>query len=152
MPVFWEAWNYVHQDFYKIPLDDVTLAYGATYGMVEALGDQHTRFVDAKRAAIVDAGLTGSFEGIGATVEMREGRLTVVAPIKGSPAERAGILAGDVILKVNETAIQNMDINQAIMLIRGPKGTSVRLTIQRAKQPTFELTITRDTIRVPSVE
>ncbi len=152
MPVFLEAWDYVHQDFYKVPLDDPTLAYGATYGMVESLGDQHTRFVDAKRAAIVDAGLTGSFEGIGATVEMREGRLTVVAPIKGSPAERAGIQSGDVILKVNETVIQNMDVNQAIMLIRGPKGTAVRLTIQRAKQPTFELSITRDTIRVPSVE
>ncbi len=151
-PVFWEAWNYVHQDFYKVPLDDTQLAYGATYGMVESLGDQHTRFVDARRAQIVDANLTGSFEGIGATVEMREGRLTVVAPIKGSPAEKAGIISGDIILKVNDTTIQNMDINEAIRLIRGPKGTSVRLTIQRAKQPTFELSIVRDNIRLPSVE
>ncbi len=152
MPLFWEAWGFVHQDFYKAPFDDTTLSYGAVYGMVESLGDQHTRFVDAKRAAIVDAGLTGSFEGIGATVEMREGRLTIVSPIKGSPAERAGILSGDVILKVNETTIQNMDINEAIRMIRGPKGTSVRLTVQRTKQPAFELTIVRDTIRLPSVE
>ncbi|MBI3742369.1 MAG: PDZ domain-containing protein [Chloroflexi bacterium] len=150
IPVFWEAWKYVHQDFYKAP-DDTELSYGAVYGMVESLGDQHTRFVDAKRAQVVDAGLTGSFEGIGATVEMREGRLTVVAPITGSPAEKAGIVAGDVIIKVNDTVIQNMDVNQAIAIIRGPKGTSVRLTIQRAKQSNFELTIIRDRINVPSV-
>jgi len=151
-PVFWEAWGYIHQDFYKTPLDDNTLLNGSISGMVQSLGDPHTAFVDAQRAAITRSDLEGAFEGIGATVEMREGRLTVVAPIKGTPADKAGVLPGDIILQVNDTIIQNMDVTQAIMLIRGPKGTPVTLHIQRAKEPRFTVTIVRDTIRVPAVE
>lgn len=150
--VFWEAWNYVHQDFYKPTIDDGALVNGAVGGMVAALGDPHTAFVDAQQAAINDSSLSGSFEGIGATVEMREGRLTVVAPIKDSPAEKAGLKPDDVILKVNDTIIQNMDVNQAVSLIRGPKGSTVTLQVQRAKQPVFTVSIVRDTIRTPFVE
>ncbi len=149
--VFWEAWRYVHQDFYKVPIDDEVLANGSTDGMVDALGDPHTAFTDAKTAAISRTDLQGSFEGIGATVEMREGRLTVVAPITGSPAEKAGILPGDVILEVNGTVIQGMDITQAISLIRGPKGSNVKLKVQRTKQAPFEVSIVRDTIRTTFV-
>lgn len=149
--VFYEAWNYVHQDFYKVPIDDSALSNGAVSGMVESLGDPHTGFTDAKRAAISRTDLQGSFEGIGATVEMREGRLTVVSPITGSPAEKAGILPGDVILEVNGTVIQGMDITQAISLIRGPKGTTVKLKIQRAKQPNLEVSIVRETIKTAFV-
>ncbi|MDE3090441.1 MAG: S41 family peptidase [Chloroflexota bacterium] len=151
-PVFWEAWNYVHQDFYKTPIDDPSLVYGAVGGMVDALGDPHTGFTDAKTAKISSSQLQGSFEGIGATVEMREGRLTIVAPIRDSPAERAGLLPNDVVLQVDDTIIQNMDINQAVSLIRGPKGTSVKLVIQRAKTPVFTVSVVRDTIRTPFVE
>jgi carboxyl-terminal processing protease len=151
-PVFWEAWSYVQSDFYKTPLDPDTLVNGSIDGMVSSLGDPNTRFVDAKTAVITSTDLAGSFEGIGATVEMREGRLTVVSPIKGSPAEKAGVLPGDIIMQVNDTVIQNMDVTEAIRLIRGPRGTEVKLIIQRAKQPTFPLTIKRDTIRTPFVE
>src|SRR5512142_2984582 len=73
--VFWEAWNFVHQDFYKANIDDSALVNGSIAGMVDSLGDPHTAFVDAKHAAISQSDLQGSFEGIGATVEMREGRL-----------------------------------------------------------------------------
>ena len=152
MPVFWETWNYVQRDFYKAPVDPDTLANGSVAGMVQALGDPHTAFTDAKRAAITRTDLEGSFEGIGATVEMREGRFTIVAPIKGSPAEKAGLLPNDVIVQVNDTPIQNMDVTQAIMLTRGPKGTSVILTIQRGAQAPFQVTIVRDVIRTPFVE
>jgi len=151
-PVFWEAWHWVQQDFYKTPLDSEEMMNGAIAGMVRTLGDPHTAFVDAKTAAITATELQGSFEGIGATVEMREGRLTIVAPIKGSPAEKAGLLPNDVILQVNDTVIQNMTTNDAVRLIRGPKGTPVKLLIQRAKQPPFTVEIIRDTIRVPFVE
>lgn len=150
--VFWEAWRYVQQDFYKTPINSDNLVNGSIAGMVDALGDPHTAFVDAKTAAITSTQLQGSFEGIGATVEMREGRLTVVSPIKGSPAEKAGLLPNDIVLQVNDTIIQNMDINQAVSLIRGPKGTKVALTVQRAKQPIFTVEIIRDTIRTPFVE
>lgn len=151
-PVFWEAWNFVKQDFYKTPIDQDEMVNGSIGGMIASLGDPNTRFVDAKTAVITSTELQGSFEGIGATIEMREGRLTIVTPIKGSPAERAGILPGDVVLQVDDTIIQNMDSTQAVRLIRGPKGTKVKLTIQRAKQASFVVEITRDTIRQPFVE
>lgn len=151
-PLFWEAWHWVQQDFYKTPLNAEEMMNGAIAGMVRALGDPHTAFVDAKTAAITATELQGSFEGIGATVEMREGRLTIVAPIKGSPAEKAGLLPNDVILQVNDTVIQNMTTNDAVRLIRGPKGTPVKLLIQRTKQAPFTVEIIRDTIRVPFVE
>jgi carboxyl-terminal processing protease len=151
MPVFWEAWKIINDNFYSVPIDQEKLTYGAVGGMVNALGDEHTAFVDPKRAAYLQQQLQGSFEGIGATVEMVGGRLTIVAPIKGTPAEKAGLQAGDVILQVDETLIQNMDVMQAISLIRGPKGTNVRLKVQRGSQPAFELTITRNTINVPEV-
>ncbi|MBI4788710.1 MAG: S41 family peptidase [Chloroflexi bacterium] len=151
-PVFWEAWNYVHQDFYKAEIDDSALVNGAVSGMVDSLGDPHTLFIDAKRAAISQSQMQGSFEGIGATVEMREGRLTIVAPIKDSPAEKAGLRPDDVVLQVDDKIIQNMDINEAVSLIRGPKGTTVRLKIQRARQVPFDVSIVRDTIKTTSVE
>jgi carboxyl-terminal processing protease len=152
-PVFWEAWNAIHQDFYKAPIDDTELMYGSIGGMVDALNEPHTQFTEAKIAAITSADLQGSFEGIGATVEMVEGRLTIVSPIKDSPADKAGLLPGDIVLKVNDTIIQNMDVNQAVTLIRGPKGSTVTLQIQRIKQPApFAVSIVRDTIRTPFVE
>jgi len=152
-PVFWEAWRYVHQDFYKTPIDDSKLVYGSVSGMVDALNDPYSHFTDPATAKITGTELQGSFEGIGATVEMVEGRLTIVAPIKDSPADKAGLLPGDIVLKVNETIIQNMDVNQAVALIRGPKGSTVTLQIQRIKQPApFTVSIVRDTIRTPFVE
>lgn len=151
-PLLFEAWGYVQRDFYKAPIDPDTLANGSVAGMVRALGDQHTAFIEAKRAAITRTDLEGSFEGIGATVEMREGRLTIVSPIKGTPADRAGLLPNDIIVRVNDTLIQNMDITEAIALVRGPKGTEVVLTIQRGNQPLFQVTVVRDTIRTPFVE
>ncbi len=152
IPVFWEAWRIINDNFYKQPIDQEKLTYGAVGGMVDALGDEHTAFVDPKRAEYLRSQLSGSFEGIGATVEMVNGRLTIIAPIKGTPAEKAGLKAGDVILQVDDTLIQNMDVMQAISLIRGPKGTSVRLKVQRGTDPAFELTIVRNTINVPEVE
>ncbi len=151
-PVFWEAWSYVHQDFYKTSIDDNALVNGAVSGMVDTLGDPHTAFVDAKRAAIGNADLQGSFEGIGATVEMREGRLTIVSPIKGSPAEKAGLRAEDIVLEVNGTIIQNMDVTEAVSIIRGPKGSTVTLKVQRAKQSPFLVDLVRDTIKTSFVE
>ncbi|HEX7587582.1 MAG TPA: S41 family peptidase [Anaerolineae bacterium] len=152
-PVFWEAWKDVHQDFYKTPVNDSELMYGSIGGMVDALNEPHTQFTEAKIAAITSSDLQGSFEGIGATVEMAEGRLTIVSPIKDSPADKAGLLPGDIVLKVNDTIIQNMDVNQAVTLIRGPKGSTVTLQVQRIKLPApFTVAIVRDTIRTPFVE
>lgn len=151
MPVFWEAWRIINDNFYKQPVDQDKLTYGAVGGMVDSLGDIHTAFVDPQRAAYLEQQLQGSFEGIGATVEMANGRLTIIAPIKGTPADKAGLQAGDVILQVDNTVIQNMDVMQAIALIRGPKGTDVHLKVQRGSNPSFDVTITRNTIEVAEI-
>ncbi len=151
-PVFMEAWSYVHQDFYKPNIDQDALMKGTISGMVSALGDPHTAYVDPKSARLSQSDLSGQFEGIGATVEMREGRLVIVAPIKDSPADLAGLRPEDVVLEVDGQVIQNMDVMEAIALIRGPKGTKVTLKIQRARQPAFDVEIIRDTIRTPFVE
>lgn len=151
MPVFWEAWKLVQENFYTQPIDQQKMTYGAITGMVDALGDVHTAFVDPERAAYLNSRMQGSFEGIGATIEMVNGRLTIVSPIKGSPAEQAGLQAGDVILQVDGKQIVNMDVMDAVSLIRGPKGTTVRLSVQRGSNPAFDLTITRNTIEVPEI-
>lgn len=152
MPVFWEAWKIINDNFYKQPIDQDKMTYGAVGGMVDSLGDIHTLFEDPKTAAFFQSRLSAQFEGIGANVEMPNGRLTIVSPIKGSPAEKAGLQAGDVILQVDDTLIQNMDINQAVTLIRGPKGTTVHLKVQRGSGQAMDFTVTRDTINVPEVE
>lgn len=152
MPVFWQAWNIITTDFYTQPVDPTKMTYGAIDGMVNSLGDPHTVFLDAQHAQFFSQELGGSFEGIGAEVEMRDGRLVIVSPIKGTPAEKAGLKAGDVILKVGDTVIQDMNVFEAINLIRGPKGSTVILTVQRGSQPSFPLTLTRDTIITSAVE
>jgi carboxyl-terminal processing protease len=152
MPVFWEAWKIINSDFYQQPVDQTKMSYGAIGGMVNALGDPHTAFLDADQAKFYDQELGGSFEGIGAEVEMRDGRLSIVAPIKGTPAEKAGLKAGDVVLKVDDTVIKDMTVYDAIKLIRGPKGSSVKLTVQRGSQPAFTISLTRDTIITSAVE
>jgi carboxyl-terminal processing protease len=152
MPVFWEAWNIINTDFYTQPVDPTTMTYGAINGMVNSLGDPHTLFLDSQHAKFLSQELGGSFEGIGAEVEMRDGRLVIVAPIKGTPADKAGLKAGDVILKVGTTVIQNMNVFDAINLIRGPKGSTVTLTVQRGSQPSFTIDLTRDTIVTSAVE
>lgn len=152
MPVFWEAWKIIQGNFYTQPLDTEKLTYGSISGMVDSLGDPHTAFVDPKVASFVETEVSGEFEGIGATVEMRDGRLTIVAPLKGTPADNAGLQPGDIILQVDDTLIQNMDVYQAISLIRGKRGTSVRLKVQRGSNPAFEVTIVRDRIQSPIVQ
>lgn len=152
MPVFWEAWNIVKNNFYKQPIDETELSYGAVGGMVDSLGDPHTQFVQPEGAKLINSDLEGTFEGIGATVEMRNGRLTIVSPIKGTPADRAGLKANDVILQVDDTQIVNMTVEDAIKIIRGPKGSTVRLKVQRGSQPAFDISLQRDTIQVPVVE
>lgn len=152
MHTFWQAWNIINTDFFTQPLDPTKMTYGAIDGMVNSLGDPHTVFLDAQHAQYFSQQLGGSFEGIGAEVDMRDGRLMIVTPIKGTPADKAGLKPGDVILKVGDTLIQGMTEFDAINLIRGPKGSQVVLTVQRGSQPAFTVTITRDTIVTSAVE
>lgn len=151
--VFWEAWDILERDFNRDePLDSQKMIYGAISGMVRALGDPHTVFVEPIQARIFDQDLEGSFEGIGATVDLVDGHLLIVEPLADSPALKAGLRPGDIILQADAKPLQGLDLTQAISLIRGPKGTEVRLLVRREGivEP-FEVRVTRDKIELPTV-
>ncbi|NLX43377.1 MAG: PDZ domain-containing protein, partial [Chloroflexi bacterium] len=135
----------------ELVADDLT--YGAAAGLVSAVGDPHTMFVEPVQAAIIEEDMQGSFEGIGATVNLVDGIVTIVQPMPNSPAERAGIQAGDQVLAVDDTSLEGYALLDAITLIRGPKGTVVSLLLRRAgiAEP-FTVQVTRDKITVAIVE
>ncbi|MBI2846139.1 MAG: S41 family peptidase [Chloroflexi bacterium] len=151
--VFWEAWKIVEEEYYRQPVDPLDLTYGALSGSLETLDDPNTFFVPPSHRFILDD-LEGSFEGIGAVVDLNdEGYLVIVEPLEGRPADLAGLHAGDVVLAVDGTSVQGMDLWEIIALIRGPEGTPVQLTIHRERvaEP-FEVEITRQRIEIETVE
>ncbi len=148
---FWETWSIVEREFYGQVPDDKTMSHGATRGALATLNDPNTVFIDPHAASMERSDLAGQFEGIGATVQTNaDGRLVIVSPIAGSPAERAGLKANDLVLKVDGRDIAGLSTTDAVILIRGPKGTPVTLTIQRGGD-TFDVTIVRAPIETPTV-
>lgn len=151
-----EVLNILVPDFYGELPDAKTLAYGAIHGMLLTLDDPYTSFVEPKIAAILNEDASGEFEGIGATVRMREdGYLEIVRPLPGHPAEAAGLQAGDLILAVDGESIVGMGLYEALGLIRGPADSEVMLEIGRPEEEstsTFTVTITRARIALPLVE
>ena len=152
--VFWEAWHLIESEFYGDLPTMQEVAYGAIRGVLVALGDDGTSFIDPEYAAVMREDITGSFEGIGAVVNMLpNGRLIIVEPLPGRPAALAGLQRDDLVIQVDDTPIQNMTLMEAVSLIRGPAGTTVRLTILRrgVKEP-FEVPIVRERIEIEVVE
>lgn len=134
-------------------IDKNKLIYGAAKGMVESLEDPYTSFFDPEETKSFKEDISGQFEGVGIQIEVRDDRLKVVAPLENTPAKRAGILAGDEILGVDGISTIGMNVDKAVTLIKGPKGTEVVLTIYRNDWgETKDFTIERDTITVPSLE
>ena len=123
---------------------------GAKHGMIDAVGDPHTVYLTADEAKEVSNDLNGTFEGIGAELGKVDGRLTVMGVIGDSPAQKVGLQTKDIIYKVNDEDITKLTVTQAVMKIRGPKGTSVSLSILRGDE-VKELSIKRETITNPSV-
>ena len=150
--LFWETWDLIQEEYYGDLPNEEEVTYGAIRGALNTLGDPFTGFIEPRVAAINREDDSGSFEGIGAYVTMREGRLVIVNTFKDQPAEKAGLRRNDIVLKVDDTPIENMSIYEAITLIRGPAGTQVRLTILREGEEPFEVTITRARIDIPVVE
>ncbi len=151
---FWTAWGLLHDKYVdQNKLNTQDLVYGAIDGMVKALGDPYTVFFKPKESKEFSEQISGSFSGIGIEIGLRDDLLTVIAPIKNTPAARAGLLAGDKILKINDKSTEGMAVDEAVSLIRGPKGTTVRLTYTREKMESpKEITITRDVIKVPATD
>ncbi|MCM3023463.1 S41 family peptidase [Weizmannia ginsengihumi] len=147
----YQAYDDIKANYYQ-NVKSQTLIDGAINGMVESLNDPFSDYMTKSEASQFHDTISSSFEGIGAEVQEKDGYIVVIAPIKGSPAEKAGLKPNDKILAVNGKNIQGMSANQAILLIRGKKGTKVTLTIQRAgAKDQSKLTITRDTIPVQTV-
>jgi carboxyl-terminal processing protease len=135
-------------------LDDYRreLDFGAARGMTEALSDDYTVFLEPLRGAPLREELAGEYEGIGIWVEHPEGQFTIVAPIAGSPAARADLRAGDVIVAADGRDLGELETDAAMSLIRGPRGSSVVLTIRRPGVPeTFDVTLNREAIEIPAV-
>jgi len=141
--------NQKYVDSGKVSKKD--LIYGAMHGILGSLDDPYSVFMPPEDAKTFKDDVNGKFEGIGAEIGMRDDALTVISPLKGSPAEKAGLKAGDKILYVDETETKNLSLDEAVKIIRGPKGTKVVLTVQReGVDDDFKISIIRDTIRIPN--
>jgi len=149
----WEVWDSLSGDYVnKEALDSSELVQGAINGMIEALGDPYTTYLDPESSDLAWSAFEGSFEGIGAVVGMEDGELTVVSPIAGSPAERQGIRAGDRILEIDGESTSGITLTEAVLKIRGPEGTVVTLLVlHRDETEPVEIEITREEISLDSV-
>src|SRR5699024_1143846 len=128
------------------------LLEGAIQGMLETLDDPYSSYMNAEAMKRFNEQIQSSFQGIGAEVSMVEGKVTIVAPIKDSPAEKAGLRPNDQILKVDDEELEGLDLNEAVEKIRGEKGSEVVLLVQRkGSSKPFEITIVRDDIPIETV-
>ncbi|HJO82383.1 MAG TPA: S41 family peptidase [SAR202 cluster bacterium] len=151
----WEVWALLTSEHYDRSTFDIeAFNEAAIRGMIEAIGDPHTSYVRPEVFRIENDDLYGRFEGIGASVQMRpDGKLLVVAPIEGSPAEKAGLKPGDVILAVNGESIEGLSLLEAVSKIRGPRGTEARLLIVHlGSLDEIEVSVVRDVIPLESVK
>jgi carboxyl-terminal processing protease len=148
-----QAWNIIFQDYVeKDKLDAAKLSGGAIEGILQVLDDPYTAYLNPSEYKLSVSDLAGKLEGIGATVNLKDNKITIVAPIEGSPAEKAGIKPGDVILKVDGTSTEGMNVQQAVLLIRGPAGTAVKLLILHEGQTEpVEIEVIRAKIQIKSV-
>lgn len=175
---FWKVWNLLDEEFVTtkhrdpatsdedrdklgsstdVIADDLTASerriYGAIKGMVDSEGDPYTTFFSPSEAKSFETEIKGSFEGIGMEVGKKDGILTAIATLPGSPSERAGLKTGDKILKIDTKITTDMTVDGAVQLIRGKKGTQVHLTVYReGVDKPLEFTLTRDTIQLPSID
>lgn len=152
--LFWEVWHILEEEYYGELPTEAEMTYGAIRGILDTLDDEHTVFFDPDTANVMREDMSGSFEGIGAFVRMREdGHLMIVAPIEGQPAEAAGLRRGDIILETDGVALEGMNIYEAILHIRGPKGSVAHLKVLRENvaEPFF-VEVERARIEMPTVE
>jgi carboxyl-terminal processing protease len=154
LSLFWDVWGRLNR-FYidKKAIDPQKMVYGAISGMVASLGDPYTVFLPPSQNKDAKDDLGGKFEGIGVQLGIKDKKIVVVAPLKGTPAEKAGIKAGDTILKVDGKEVYNLPLPEVVAKIRGTKGSSVNLTVYRNESSSSaDFKVNRDTINVASVE
>ncbi|HJX11965.1 MAG TPA: S41 family peptidase [Dehalococcoidales bacterium] len=148
-----QAWDIIFKEYVDpTRLDTENMTRAAIEGIVDTLDDPYTSYLEPRNYQLGLTSLEGEFDGIGAYVTIDDKKLTVIAPIAGSPAEKAGILAGDIILEIDGKPVDGMSVAEAVIKIRGPRGTAVKLVIlhQGATDP-VEIDVVRATIEIPSV-
>jgi carboxyl-terminal processing protease len=152
--LLWEAWDKLQEKFVSPEkLDTQKMIYGAISGMVKSLDDPHTVFFSPEDTKKFMEDVSGRFEGIGAEIGERMGQIQIIAPLEGTPAQKAGLRPGDKIIKINETLTTGLSVDEAVDLIRGPKGTEVTLSIFREGwNSPKEIKIKRAVIQVPSLK
>ncbi len=151
---FWKVWNTINEKYPTASkTTDQDRVYGAISGLMGSLNDPYSVFFSPDEAKSFEEEIAGNFTGIGMEVGMKDKVLTVIAPLKNTPADRANIKPGDKILKIDKTVTSGLSIEKAIKLIRGEKGTTVTLTIFREenKDP-IEVKIVRDVINIPTLD
>ena len=154
LTLYWNVFSKLKEKYVDAEkLTNEDLLYNSIKGMLSATDDPYTVFMDPEENKAFDEDIEGTFEGIGAELGIKQGILTVVSPLKDSPAEKAGLRVGDKILKVNDESTADMSIDDAVSRIRGKDGTEVKLTVYRAEseEKTKEITVTRGVIKVESV-
>jgi carboxyl-terminal processing protease len=148
---FWEAWNLVHQNYVDQPVDDLALMRGAISGMMNALGDKHSSYMDPQDFKDANGSLEGSYEGIGAYVDSTTEYLTITSPMPGSPAEKAGLKPGDQVVAIDGEDMTGITAEAARLKVLGPAGTVVHLSIFReGEADLLEFDVTRDKIDIAS--
>ena len=154
---FWRVWDLLEDKFVtasstsQVSVED--RIEGAINGLVDAYGDPYTTYLPPAEAERFEEDISGNFSGVGMEVGMRDGLITIIAPLPGTPAEGAGLLSGDVIVKIDETSTEDMRIDEAVRLIRGEKGSKVTFTIFREGAAEFQtIEVTRDNIDIPTVK
>jgi carboxyl-terminal processing protease len=149
--LFWDSYNKLKQNFISPEkIDNQKVIYGAISGMTKALDDPYTAFFDPAEAKRFFQDLSGSFEGIGVEIGLKKDQLTVISPLEGTPGKKAGLKSGDLILEINGKSTYDMTAEEAVSLIRGPKGTDVDLAIYRTGwNKSKVIKITRGIIKIP---
>lgn len=153
----WKAWNAINEKFVPATTTDSVTdedkLYGTIQGLAGSLGDPYTVFLPPEDSEIFEDDISGNFEGVGMEIGIRDNILTVIAPLKGNPAERAGIRAGDKVVKIDDITTEGMTIDRAVKLIRGEGGTAVLLTILReGESELLEIEVIRGVIQIPTIE
>lgn len=151
--LFWEAWDIIQDTYIDRPMPETKLLYGAIAGQVASLGDPYSMFMEPKIAEEFAQELASEFEGIGAEIGIKNKILTIVSPLQNSPAEKAGLKAGDQVYKIDDTDTMYLSLDGAVRLIRGEAGTKVILTIFRdGDDETQEIEIVRGRIHYETVK
>ncbi|MGN1387618.1 MAG: S41 family peptidase [Bacillus sp. (in: firmicutes)] len=148
--LLYEAYDILQKKYYK-DIDEEALVEGAINGMVDALDDPYSDYMNEEEASSFNEVISSSFEGIGAEITQQDSKIVIVSPIKGTPAEKAGLQANDIIVSVDGTDLTGVSSSEAVKLIKGEKGTTVTLVIQRGDAEPFTVKLVRDTIPIHTV-